>query len=357
MTADGSPGSARWIRRVLTDHWGAPWDDAGLRPLSVGGAAPLSHTAGLWRVEVPQGTYVLKAQLNPEALRAPRFYPLKERVLAHCRARGVPVLPAVPAADGATSVWQDGLVCELAPHCPGTARALGSPAQRAALVGTGLDLRQALDDLAPDVVEALAPLPVPRLVDEENGPAALADAELRLLPKAERGTDRWHRAAATALRELLAAAPLMHRAHQEARQPAAPSVVHSDLHHHHFLLAPDGSPEVLAVLDFDNLQVGDRLLDLAWLAETAARVPEGPDTRRALDGFLAAARRRDLLRPGEERQLMPLLLAHSLPVIVDIAKDILDRDILSPLWLDYFALLSPARRLRVHHLLTDLAPL
>ncbi|WP_236243684.1 phosphotransferase [Streptomyces sp. CC228A] len=364
MTVPAPAGSEEWVRRVLTAHWGDRWGARTLSPLTVGGAAPLTHTAGLWAVTDPRRPsrgagapgHVLKVQLNPEAVRDERFPRLKDRVTAHCRDRGVPALPAVPAADGSPAVRCGGLVCELVPRSAGTALRPGTatPEQAAAIVETGLDLRQALDALPQDLAGELAAVHLPPLVDEEHWPTALDDAVRRLLPEAERGTDHWHRAAARTLRAVRDSAPLLPR-NTDSGAPARRAVVHGDLHLHHFLLAPHGPARVLAVLDFDNLHTGDRLLDLAWLADTAVHAC-GPGTeaaRLALDGFVSAGRRRGLLRPGDTERLMPLLMAHSLPVLADIAKDILDRRILAPQWLGYFDLLSPARRLAVHRMLTD----
>ncbi|WP_282416538.1 phosphotransferase [Polyangium sp. 15x6] len=340
---------------MLGTFWGTRWSDLPVSPLSVQNAEPLSHTAGLWHIGSAGAGHVLKVQLNRGAARKPEFYPLKENVMAHCRAHGVPVLEAVPAVDGSTSVWCDGLVCELLPRCPGIAARRSTPAQAAAVARAGLDLRYALDRLPDGVMADLAPIPLPRMVEEERWPVALADAEKRLLPMAERRDDAWSRAAASALRGVIRAGALMHQAGIPVvgESPDRPSVVHSDLHYHHFLVPASGAqPTVLAILDFDNLHVGDRLLDLAWIAEVTGGVADPSARADGLSAFLAAARARGLLQPGEARLLMPLLLAHSLPVIVDIAKDILVRGILSRLWSDYFELLSSTRRLHLHALLT-----
>lgn len=363
MTLAAPAGTAEWVRHALATHWGEAWGEAGLSPLTVGGEAPLTHAAGLWRVAAAGGDHVFKAQLNPEAARPARFHPLKERILAHCARQRVPVLPVVPAADGRPAVLHGGVQCEMSPLCPG-AKASGGRGQAAAIVATGLDLRAALDGLPPGVSDELAGVHLPLMVEEERWPAALEDAERRLLPKAEQpGDDPWYRAAARVLRELADSAPLLRSAGLSAEPASPPAVVHGDLHVHHFLLteteqasepATASAPRVLAVLDFDNLHVGDRLLDLAWTADTAVHAC-GADTGAARDvlaAFQDSGRGRGLLRPGDEARLMPVLMAHSLPVIVDIAKDILDRGILTPQWLAYFELLSPARRLAVHRLLT-----
>ncbi|WP_437312953.1 phosphotransferase [Sorangium sp. So ce385] len=349
------PGTEEWVRTVLRTCWGSRWADLPVNPLSVQDAEPLSHTAGLWHIGSGGAGHVLKVQLNRDAARRPEFYPLKAKVMAHCRAHGVPAPEAVPAVDGSTSVWCHGLVCELLPLCPGIAARRSTPAQAAAVARAGLDLRYALDRLPDGVMADLASIPLPRMVEEERWPAALADAEERLLPMAERRDDAWSRAAASALRDLMPAGALVRQAGIPVvgEPPDRPSVVHGDLHYHHFLLsAPGAQPAVLAILDFDNLHVGDRLLDLAWTAETTGRVAEPSARPDCLRAFLAAARARGLLQPGEEGLLMPLLLAHSLLTIVDIAKDILVRGILSRLWIEYFELLSPTRRLHLHALLT-----
>ncbi|MFE9775827.1 phosphotransferase [Streptomyces sp. NPDC005931] len=357
MTGSALAGSEEWIRHVLATHWGGTWGERALRPLTVAGTAPLTHTAGLWTVDGPEGEHVMKVQLNRDAVRAERFDTLKNRILTHCRLRGVPTLPVIPAVDGRPGVRHDGLACELSPRSAGSAVTAGSEEHAAAIVRAGLDLREALDAVPPGVAEELATVRLPTLVEEERWPAALDDAETRLLPKAEGGAGHWHRAAATALRQLAAAAPLLRRTSSSVTGPEAArgrAVVHGDLHLQHFLLAPRGPARVEAVLDFDNLHVNDRLLDLAWLADTAvcASGEEDPAGARAAIGhFLAEARGRGLLAPGEKERLMPLLMAHSLPVVVDIAKDILERGIFSPQWLEYFALLSPGRRLAVHRLL------
>lgn len=379
-------GDAGWVREALARHWGPAWGAVPPRPLGgKGGPLPLTHTAGLWRVEHRGDIHLFKVQLEPAASRGPAFPKLKDRVMAHCAARGVPLARAVPTLSGAPAAWQDGHPCEVVPFVAGTAAAAPSPAQADAVTGAGLALRAALDEVPTALAGQLAPVRLPRLVAEEDWRRALADAEARLLPMARRRTDRWGRAAARALSALVDAAPMLHAAALDPT-PDRLAVVHGDLHHHHFLLddrsaapadgdpvtqagaratvpvgvsigsAPSGGPDrprVSAVLDFDNLHVGDRLLDLAWIAETAGRVPGGPSrTREALTRFREAARRAGLPVGDHLPLLMPVLVAHAAPVVVDIAKDILERDILSPAWLSYFELLDTARRTALHRLLT-----
>ncbi|MGC0211831.1 phosphotransferase [Streptomyces levis] len=345
-------GDAGWVREALARHWGPAWGAVPPRPLGgKDGPLPLSHTAGLWRVEHRGATHLFKVQLEPAASRGPAFPKLKHQVMAHCAARGVPLARAVPTLSGAPAAWQDGHPCEVVPFVAGTAAPAPSPAQADAVTGAGLALRAALDEVPTALAGQLAPVRLPRLVAEEDWRRALADAEARLLPMARRRTDGWGRAAARALSALVDAAPMLHAAGALDSTPDRLAVVHGDLHHHHFLL--DDRPRVAAVLDFDNLHVGDRLLDLAWIAETAGRVPGGADrTREALTRFRDAAQRAGLAVDDHLPLLMPVLVAHAAPVVVDIAKDILERDILTPAWLSYFELLDTARRTALHRLLT-----
>src|SRR5690606_7018929 len=83
------PGSATWVTGVLEAEWGVT-RAARLRPLTSEGEAPLTHTAGLWECRVDGRELVFKAQLNPDAARPADFYPLKQQLVARCRAAGVP---------------------------------------------------------------------------------------------------------------------------------------------------------------------------------------------------------------------------------------------------------------------------
>ncbi|MBB1253291.1 phosphotransferase enzyme family protein [Streptomyces alkaliterrae] len=350
--ADGEP----WVRQALVARWGTSWAGASIRPLTAGGDAPLTHTAGLWLVARDRREYVLKVGVTDEADREDAFHCVKADVLAHCREVGVPVATPVPALSGGLPVRHEGRICELTPRYRGRVGDLADRRWARAAVRGGLLLRAALDRLPAATVEALRPMRPPALVEEEHWPTALADAQRRLLPLAEARGDSWGRAVVDALRPAVEAGGLLR---DPVFGPSAPGsregVVHGDLHAHHFVLdEPDGRPpEVVAVLDFDNLQVADRLLDLAWLADCAGRVSDTAERRRAVTDFRTRARQAGLLTPSEERRLMPLLMAHSLPVVVDIAKDVLDRNLLDPLWLRYLDVLSPSRRLAVHALLTD----
>ncbi|MGW2031020.1 phosphotransferase enzyme family protein [Streptomyces spinosus] len=362
-----SPGSAvggaEWVSEVLARHWGPDLGTTTPTPLGVrGGERPLSHTAGLWEIRRHGTPYLFKVQLDRQAARAPRFYPLKQQVLDHCAGFGVPVASAVPALDGTPAVWADGHVCEVIPLVAGAAAVEPTSAQAEAVIRAGLTVRHALDAVPGALTDELAPVALPELVAEPHWRRALADAEQRLLPLALRRSDRWGRVAANALEALVTARPVLEAAADEPTPPARRAVVHGDLHYHHFLLDEQRRPEVVAVLDFDNLHVGDRLLDLAWVADTAGRVGGGRvAVERTLYSFIARAGASGLLTQADTRLLMPLLMRQAVPVIVDIAKDILERDILSPHWPAYFALLDPTRRVRLHRLLTtapvDVPPL
>ncbi|TLS47549.1 aminoglycoside phosphotransferase family protein [Streptomyces montanus] len=355
------PGSAEWVTQVVETHWGVTLGSAVPRPLaSASGERPLSHTSGLWRVSPPWGrdgertAFVFKAQLNAAAIRPLDFHVLKRRIMEICAEQGVPVAVAVPAVDGSPVVRRDGVDCELAPLLPGTARRTLTSAQAAGVASTGLTLRSVLDGLSDSLVQALEPYPVDPLVEEERWQVALDDALGRLLPLAVHRTDEWGRVIAPVLRQLEHCKPLLDRfvaADGDAARNT--SVVHGDLHRHHFLFDELREDRVSAVLDFDNLRLGNRLLDLAWIARTADHVAGTRAVRqRSTTAFVKAAESAGLLGPGETRLLMPTLMAYAVPVVVDIAKDILERDILDDLWIEYLDLLSPAHMTETHALLT-----
>lgn len=357
------PGSAAWVIGVVETHWDVPPASVALRPLASAAEEPLlSHTSQLWRIDLPYGpagehaAFVFKAQLNTAAIRSPEFHGLKRRIMEICAGHGIPVPLAVPAVDGSAVVRQDGVDCELAPMLPGTAHRSLTPGQADGVTATGLALRSALDRLPDSMVAALRAHPVNPLVEEERWQVALDDALGRLLPLAGNRTDEWGRLIAAVLRQLQRCKPLLDQfAAVEAGAARDVSVVHGDLHRHHFLFDDAREDRITAVLDFDNLRLGDRLLDLAWIAGTAGRVAGTWNVRqRSTATFAQAAESAGLLAPGEKCRLMPTLLAYAVPVVVDIAKDILDRDILDDLWTEYLDLLSPARMAETHALLTGL---
>ncbi|MGW4427858.1 phosphotransferase [Streptomyces tendae] len=249
----------------------------------------LSHTSQLWRIDLPYGpagehaAFVFKAQLNTAAIRSPEFHGLKRRIMEICAGHGIPVPLAVPAVDGSAVVRQDGVDCELAPMLPGTAHRSLTPGQADGVTATGLALRSALDRLPDSMVAALRAHPVNPLVEEERWQVALDDALGRLLPLAGNRTDEWGRLIAAVLRQLQRCKPLLDQfAAMEAGAARDVSVVHGDLHRHHFLFDDAREDRITAVLDFDNLRLGDRLLDLAWIAGTAG---QAPGDRRVVDAL------------------------------------------------------------------------
>ncbi|MEU5836907.1 phosphotransferase [Streptomyces diacarni] len=346
---------------MLDIHWGISPRASVLRPLRPAAGRPLSHTSGLWRVSVSGepgrggGEFVLKAQLTAEALRPVAFHVIKRQVMEVCARQGIPVAVAVPALDGAPAVLRDGIGCELLPLLPGTAHQAVTPARAREIVAAGLGLRSVLDGLPEQVVRALAPYPVDPLVAQPCWRAALEDALGRLGPMAARRPDGWGRLVSGALRELERAGPLLERLTEAGEQAAGgTAVVHGDLHHRHFLFGEADRHRITGVLDFDNLRVDDRLLDLAWTAASAGRVAGGRAARReGARAFVRAAEGAGLLAPGEAGLLMPRLLAYAVPIVVDIAQDVLERDILDDLWAEYLDLLSPARMADTHALLTQ----
>ena len=353
-------GTAPWVRDVLRTAWGLT--DPVVRPFDSDGGVPLSHTAGLWRVTTAADPVrVFKVQLDAATARGRAFAPIKYEVLLRCAHAGIAVPLTVPTVDGRPVLRRDGAVCEVMPLLPGTARPTLTPPAADVVADTALALRAVLDTLPEHLLARLAPVAVPPLVAEPRWEAALADGLDRLLPMARARGDRWGRAVVAALEALATARPLLDRLADDPGHRGGVAtrraVVHGDLHRHHFLLTGDDTavPRVTGVLDFDNLHVGDRLLDLAWIADTAARISGTPaDRRRYLARLFARAERAGALPFAERRLLMPVLLAHATPVVVDIAKDICERGLFEQVWFDYLDLLSPARMLALDELITAL---
>jgi hypothetical protein len=350
QAADG-----RWVRHVLRRHWPRLARTAPIAPLDVGGGPPLTHTADLWRIGDEPDCFVLKVVSEPRAMRPPVYYSLKAQVLERCRDQGVPVAGAVPTVDEEWVGWHEDRACELSRFIPDATPFHGGAAAVEPILRSGLALRRALDSLPRGLCAELARTPTPVLVDEVRWQHAMDDALSRLLPLAAARTDSWGRAAARALAGLASAAKVMSDPESAASAMALPpAVVHGDLHYNHFLIRHEAPPRVLAILDFDNLHVGDRRLDLAWIACTVARVDGGEPARRdALDQFVALFSAAGLLSDREAPLLMPALIAHAIPVLVDIAKDILERGIRSPAWLTYFDILDVSRMLSIHRLLAE----
>jgi hypothetical protein len=266
----------------------------------------------------------------------------------------VPVTTTIPTATGGPVASHDGRVCELSFRAPGTTIANADARTVEAIVTAGLGLRHALDRVPPQLRDELASMPPAKLVEEERWGVAMTDALTRLRPIAANRRDAWGRAVTRVLTAIAAAAPLLNRLPSTCPTTAPPSaVIHADLHHHHFLLSRHTGPRIVAILDFDNLQVGDPRLDLAWIAYTVASVADEQQMRRSVEAFARAACAEGLLSASDRSMLMPALMIHALPVLVDIAKDILERDLLDPTWLAYFRLLDIERMLLLHRLLTE----
>ncbi len=330
-----------WVRSVLDRGWGPEWSRAPLHPVADWQGR---KTEGTWLVHAKAAPHVLRVRLGPEERVHPDLFPLRQQVLAHCRRRGLPVPDPVPTTDGGTVAWREDLACELTPVVRAAVPFHPGPEQTAAVIRTGLALRATLDGLPPHLVTGLAALPCPRPCWRQ----ALAEAA-DLLPLANSRADDWSRACAAMLRGALAAVPLL----ATPLPPHQPAVVHGSLRTGQFQLSGGRDPQVLAVEDFGALHAGDRLLDLAALADTAARVRVGETARRrALALFLDLAHRHGLLADGQERHLMPVLLATTVPPLVALVRQVLLEHRRGPGLVDRFDLLDPTHQAAVHRLLT-----
>lgn len=334
---------ADWVRAALASGWGPEWARVPLNPL----ADWVGRSSGdAWLVHARSQPYVLKVRVSPEEQVDPAVFPVRQKVMAHCRRHGVPAPNPVPTADGGGIAWREELACELTPVLKGAVPNHSGPDQVAAVVRTGLLLRACLDETPAHLVAALATVasPVPPCWR-----TAVETARTHLLPQAAQRRDDWGRACAAMLRGVIAAEPLM------AALPARPvsAVVHGSLCGKNFVLSGGRDPQVLGVQDFGALHVGDPLLDLAALADTAARVRVGETAqRRALAVFLDLAVRGGLLAEGQEQLLMPLLLTRTVPPLVELVRAVLLEDRRGQSLIEQFDLFDPMHKTHVHRLLT-----
>ncbi|MCO1580048.1 phosphotransferase [Crossiella sp. SN42] len=332
-----------WVRATLDRGWGAEWSRRPLSPRTDWLGRP---TGDSWLVHASGRPHVFTIRLDP-AERAPAaLFPVRQKVLAHCRRQGVPAPDPVPTTDGGTVTWRGDLACELTPALKGAVPHHFGPDQIAAVVRSGLLLRASLDQVPEPVVSALAAVPAP---PPPCWRAAVEAARTELLPLAGRRTDDWSQACAAMLRGVLAAEPLM----DALRPRTARAVVHGSLCGKQFVLSGGRDPQVLGLLDFGALHVGDPLLDLAALADTAARVRAGETAqRRALASFQDLAARGYLLADGQEQLLMPLLLTRTVPPLVELVRAVLLAGRRGPGLIERFDRYDPMHKAHVHRLLT-----
>ncbi|MCO1575636.1 hypothetical protein M8C13_07670 [Crossiella sp. SN42] len=332
------------IRQLLGRHWPAHWNGLPPQRLPRWAASTLYET---WLVPGDEAAHVLTLRGHHDDSWAETRYALRRRVLTSCQSRGLPVLPPAPTTEGEPVAWLDGLAAELTPAVKGAVPNQFAPPQVDVMITAALDLREGLDELPPDLLRGLAEIPAASPVRDWRSAVVRAR---HLLPAAERRPDVWGWTATSVLRGVLAAGPVL--ATVAGRRPLD-SVVHGAPHDDNVLLSGGREPQVLAILGFDELHAGDRLVDLSVIADTAARVRVGETARRrALAQFLARALDRELLREGEERFLMPVLLARTVPVVVELMSRLLREGVGAPVLADRLDRLDPMRKVNVHQLLT-----
>lgn len=341
------PSAEAELRSIVLEHWGTGIAQLPLEPLLGPGA--VSHTASLWRVGGGDRSFILK-RLTPAADRGTPFRRARSEVLSHCRQRGVPVIEPCPTTSGREAATdRDGGSVELFPWIPSAQPPPRGSAAARAVMEAGLALRRALDEVDPELGRRIGACHPPRFVEEEDWRRALDDTESRILPKARRRRDEWGRLLVKSLTPMVENRSMF----APLDGPGAPRrrLVHGDLHSYHFLLGV--SPvRVRVILDFDNLHLGDPMLDLAWIADTIGSV--GADSQEgSIRRFLAAGFRSGLLSQDAVELLMPVLVTYLIPVVVDIAKDILDRGILKPAWNHYLNILDIGRKILVHRQLLE----
>ena len=333
-----------WLRSSLAAHWGNDYACQQIVPLSKIVPVTVTHTSEHWLVGPPDRLSVLKVARKHEFGREWRFYVWKRDVLDFCRRRGVPVAAIRGTCTQSPCAEVDGRLLEMTEFVGNACAYTGVNPQVDAMIAATLDLRAALDALPACFCAGLRKCPLPKVVEEDRLELVLDEAH-RQLPIARNRRDPWARAAARQLAALCSASRLL--AHLPATSQDA--VVHGDLHGYNILCDVIRSSSVRAILDFDNMHAGSRLLDLAWIADTAAWGLGGRENWNADRASRAVhvAIRRGLMAPCDAAHLMPLLIAYAAPIILDIAKDILHRRIFAQAWFRYFDILAIDRKLRI----------
>jgi Ser/Thr protein kinase RdoA (MazF antagonist) len=329
------------VRRALVAGWGPAFAGASIAPGVRRGA--VTHRGTLLTVRTHDGAYVAKLSENDAFARAAPFAELKAAALRHAHERGVPVVVPFPTLSGSPALRGETYSLELNELVEGVAWRARERDDEAAAEAI-FALRAAFGALPPAFADALAPIELVLPVENPDSAAALERDVPVLLGEARGGGDAWSRTAERALAPLAALSSDVWTA-----PPGRNGVVHGDLHRDHVLLR--GRPaRAVAILDFDNLRVDRRTIDLAWLADQSAYPKPGSaafDLRSPVARIREALQRR-LVQRDEVPLLMPALIAYAVPIVVDIAKDILRRGIRERVWLRYLDALDVSRKLAVH---------
>jgi hypothetical protein len=339
---------AAWLQTCLSAEWGVQACDGGPTPLQPPDIQ-VSHGSSLWLIE-GQERYVAKVLLSEATARQPQFSQVRDQILAHCALAGVPVVQPIPTRSGSPRAHVEGRRIELLAFVSDGMSWGTDDRQLDAVAESIFLLRSALDCVPAAIVEQLRAIPLPVLVEEPDARRARDEALADLLPLARRQRDRWGDLIHEAL-EALEALPsnMLDRALDREASGDGRGVIHGDLHHEHILLSRDEPPRVMAIIDFDNLRVGPRHLDLAWLADQSARRPSRDVAFRTHAAVRCVKRAVELRLISRARipDMMPSLIAYAVPIVVDIAKDILIRNLRLPVWQRYLDLLDIGRMLTV----------
>lgn len=335
------------IREMLIDGWGPLFKDASIQPLHQGDV--ITHTARLLLVGLPGsgGRFAAKVNRSAAFQRIAPFERVKFDVMQHCKSRGASLQTIETTLSGNPVHARGETVIELSRFEGGQPPRFDA-ASVEAMVDAGLSLRRALDTTPDSLQEQLSRIPPLSLVDEPD-PSRALDQGRSLLAEFRGSDDPWCVLACRYLGPLFSirgrGEELFARDCDEAGRAR---VIHGDLHRSHFLLSTTSERDVPVVIDFDNITVGDPALDFAWICDqaAAAAVPPGTDVALldlAIERLLASGR----VHAADLARGVAQLVAYAIPILVDIAKDILVRDDRRELWRHYLDIVDVERKLAV----------
>ena len=331
--------------RILVENWGGYLKNAAVIPLSQLQPKITSGVSYFTLVRVRGESLVLKQTFDSDAIRSMHFSKLKYKTTEICRANGVPAICPCLTVTGDPIVFYGGHSFELLPYVHPAIHYEGLPKQQESLISCLIDLSRALEK-ADSLRDELKKCTCPYLVDQKDPVGAVKEIRSVLLPALDEKEVK--------LSQILGVdfAAVVNEFEEIAtdykKKGRFIGVCHGDLHGQNILFGSDG--RLKAVIDFDNLHIGDTRRDIAWVLDQLTWIPGKPDQFdfQTLRNGVRAIIEGGLCSKEEICGVMPSLLYYTIPIVVDIAKDILFRDDDRIVWKQYLELLDSHRKIQAH---------
>lgn len=342
--------SEETLKSIAEEHWPEVVQRyTTMEPLRMARRNVLTHASMLYLVSNPGGSYVLKHTTAEAAVRPAGFHAIKHKILTFCAERNVPVLIPVLTRDRLPIVTWEGTTVELLPCSPGKVEFDLTATHRRNILDGFLRLRSALEATDQKWRDALHAYPSSIPVEVENVGEAVRQAMDELLPLSRTYCGPLADNIRHALEGVVGARGLLR---DSADQPAVRHrLIHADYQTQNLLF--DSESRLSAILDFDNLRNGNAAFEWSWLFDQLATGLDPAERlmdRTFLESVEAALETGGLTHE-ELLSTMPILLRYVVPIVVDIAKDILLRNDHRPEWARYLELCDCERKLSVHQTL------